>query len=351
MKHRVNDIYNDSLKLFSTNTYITTDDKLSFMSDDLNTFDLIAKYDYGAREILTQFLDDTELDYKISDIHEAIYMNMLKNLRKYSLLYSSDLEGEDIVPSADYKITRQYGEEEKHFSYGQKSAQDSFSQKQDTNVYGSKQDSTAYGSKETTTVYGSEQDSTTFGSKETTNVYGQKTTTDNLGQGQQTVTSAPRTTNSQDQRTTFDSEIDYDTTHNITTTVQTIDTTVDASKVNSTQESTHTDTTTEGSHTDSIVKGQHTDTVTEGTHTDTYTEGTHTDTITEGAHTVTKTEQQHSDNVVYDEHTDNVYGYKGNPIKNIQTFRKYLDDNTLKTIVAECINTVTYSIYMYTGQM
>lgn len=279
MKHRVNDVYKDSLKLFTTNPFIIADSKLLFLNDDLSTFDLIAKYDYGAREFLTQFLDDVELDYKINEIHEAIYMNLLKNLRKYSLLYSSDLDGKEIIPSADYKITRQYGEEEKHFNYGAKTGTDSFS------------------------------------AKETTNNYGTKTTSDTLGQAQQTVTTAPRGTDSQDQRTTFDSQTDYDTTRNSTTTIQTVDTIADAQRTNSRQE------------------------------------GQHTDTINEGTHSITKTEATHSDGVVYDEHTDNVYGYKGNPVKNIETFRKYLDDNTLKTIVAECINTVTYSIYMYTGQM
>lgn len=279
MKHRIHDIYKDSLKLFSTNPFIIADSKLLFLNDDLNTFDLIAKYDYGARELLTQFLDDTELDYKLNEIHEAIYMNLLKNLRKYTLLYSSDTEGENVVPSADYKITRQYGEEEKHFNYGAKSGTDSFS------------------------------------AKETTNNYGSKTTTDTLGQAQQTVTTAPRSTDSQDQRTAFDSTNDYDTTHNVTATIQTVDTIADAQRMNSRQD------------------------------------GQHTDTINEGTHSVTKTEATHSDGVIYDEHIDNVYGYKGNPVKNIETFRKYLDDNTLKTIVAECINTVTYSIYMYTGQM
>lgn len=297
MKHRIYDIYKDGSKLFSTNTYITNDNNLSFLSADLTTFDLISKYDFGAREILTQFLDSEDLDYQITDIHEAIYMNLLKNLRKYRLLYESDEAGEDVVPSDDYRIVRQYGEEEKHFNYGNKSATDTFSQKQDTNVYGQAED---------------------------TNVYGQVQVTDILGQGQETVTSAPRSTDSQDQRTTFDSTTDFDTTHNVTSTIQTIDTTVDASRTN---------------------------TSTTAQHTDTLTKGTHTDTLTEGQHNVNKTEQAHSDNVVYDEHTDNVYGYKGNPVKNIETFRKYLSDNTIKTIVSECINTVTYSIYLYTGQM
>lgn len=279
LKHRIDDIYKDSFKLFSTNTYITTDENLSFLSADLNTFDLIAKYDYGAREIFTQFLDEEELDYKLNDIHEAIYMNLLKNLRKYSLMYSSDEAGEEVIPSNDYKITRQYGEEEKHFNYGAKSGTDSYS------------------------------------AKETTNQYGQKVTSDTLGQAQQTVTTAPRSTDSQDQRTTFDSTTDYDTTHNVTATIQTVDTIADAQRMNSRNE------------------------------------GQHTDTMNEGTHSVTKTEATHSDGVVYDEHTDNVYGYKGNPVKNIQTFRKYLDDNTIKTIVDECINTVTYSVYMYIGQM
>ena len=279
LKHRILDIYKDGSKLFSTNTFIVTDNDLSFMLGDLAKFDLITKYDFGAREILTQFLDDEELDYQIEDIHEAIYMNLLKNLRKYRLLYESDEVGEDVVPSDDYKITRQYGEEEKHFNYGAK------------------------------------QETNNFSAKEDTNVYGQKTINDTIGQAQQTVTTAPRSTDSQDQRTTFDSTTDYDTTHNVTATIQTVDTIADAQRANA------------------------------------RTEGQHTDTLTEGQHTITKIDATHSDGVVYDEHTDNVYGYKGNPVKNIETFRKYLSDNTIKTIVSECINTVTYSIYLYTGQM
>lgn len=261
LKHRVTDIYSDDKKLFSTNQLILTDERLGFLADDLSTFDLIAKYDYGAREFFTSFLDDTELDYKLSDIHEAIYMNLLKNLRKYRLMYLSDADGEEIIPSADYKITREYGEEEKHFNYG---------------------------------------------SKQETNTFGEKTTTDTLGQGQQTITTAPRSKDSQDQRTTFDSTDDFDTTHNVTGTIQTVDTIADAQKIN---------------------------------------------TEVEGQQVVTKVDANHSDGVVYDEHTDNVYGYKGNPSKNIQAFRKYLNDNTIKTIVDDCVNTVTYSIYMYIGQM
>lgn len=279
LKHRIHDIYKDSKKLFTTNPFIIADEKLAFMADDLTTFDLIAKYDFGAREVLTQFLDNEELDYNLPEIHEAIYMNMLKNLRKYNLLYASDSDGENIVPSADYKIIREYGEEEKHFNYGVRTSTDIFSQKEDVNVYGQKQK------------------------------------TDILGQAQETVTSAPRSTDSQDQRTTFDSQVDYDTTHNVTSTIQTVDTTVDAQRTN------------------------------------TSTDATYTDRLTEGSHNVQKSDAAHEDGVVYDEHTDNVYGYKGNPTKNVEIFRKYLNDNTIKTIVSECINTVTYSIYMYTGQM
>lgn len=297
LKHRVSDVYKDSNKIFSNNPYILADSNLDFMADDLTTFDLIAKYDYGAREFLTQFLDDEELDYIILDVQEGVYMNLLKNLRKYMLMYESDAAGEDIIPSNDYKITRQYGEEEKHFNYGARSAQDSFSSKQDTNQYGQKQN---------------------------TNLYGQRQQTENLGQATETTTTAPRSTDSQDSRTTFDSSVDYDTTHNVTGTIQTIDTVADAARTNS---------------------------VTDAQHTDTITEGTHTDTLTQGAHSVTKAENSHSDGVIYEEHTDNVYGYKGNPTKNIEVFRKYLSDNTIKTIVEECINTVTYSIYLYTGQM
>lgn len=290
LKHRITDMYDNYERLFADNIYLTTDTRFSDFMNMISDMDLIAEIDYGDREILVKFLDDN-LDYVADKVYKAIWMNFVKNLRRYQLLLESDEAGEAVNPSYDYKITRQYGEEEKHFNYGARSAQDSFSQKENTNVYGSKQN---------------------------TNSYGEKTTTDILGQGQQTVTSAPRSTDSQDQRTTFDSQTDYDTTHNVTSTIQTIDTVADASRTN---------------------------TSTEGQHTDTLTEGNHTDTLTEGSHTVGKTEQAHTDGVVYDEHTDNVYGYKGNPVKNIETFRKYLNDNTLKTIVEECLNTVTYSIY------
>lgn len=279
LKHRIYDIYKDGNNLFVDNSFINSDTLLSDFVSYFQRFDLIAKYDYGAREILTQFLDETELDYNLTDIHEAIYMNFLKNLRKYEGYMNSDESAMDVSPSNDYKITRQYGEEEKHFNYGNKTGQDSYSQ------------------------------------KENTNQYGQRQTTDVLGQGQQTVTTAPRSTDSQDQRTTFDSTTDYDTNHNTTSTIQTVDTVADASRTN------------------------------------TSTEALHSDTLTEGAHTVTKTEQSHSDNVVYDEHTDNVYGYKGNPTSNIIRYREYWDENVFKMIIADCINTVTYSIYLYTGQM
>lgn len=261
LKHRVADVYKDNKNLFASNTLITSDDELSFLHDYLSKFDLITKYDYGNREFFVQFLDDEELDYELPNIHEAIYMNLIKNLRKYNLLFASDTAGEDVIPSEDYRITRQYGEEEKHFNYGEKSETDTFSA---------------------------------------------KLTTDTLGNAEQTITTAPRSTDSQDQRTTFDSSTDYDTTHNVTGTIQTVDTIADAQKVN---------------------------------------------TRNEGLHTVGKEAEAHSDGVVYEEHTDNVYGYKGNPIKNIEKFRKYLSDNTIVTIVEECINTVTYSIYLYGGKL
>ena len=239
LKHRIIDIYTDNENIFSSNQFILNDERLSFISNDISTFDLITKYDYGSRELLVNFVDEGTLDYKLSSVHEAVYMNLLKNLRKYRLMYTSDTAGDNIIPSADYKITREYGEEEKHFNYGE------------------------------------------------------KTTTETLGEAEQTITTAPRSKDSQDQRTTFDSEDDFDTTHNVTGTIQTVDTIGDAEKVN------------------------------------------------------TEVTSDHSDGVVYDEHTDNVYGYKNNPSKNIEEFRKYITDNTIKTIVEECLNTVTYSIYMF----
>lgn len=257
LKHRIRDIYKDNTTLFFDNWQVSHDSNLQFLSPYLQRFDLIAKLDYGEREILVKYLDQEDLDYDIQAVHEAIYMCMVKNLRKYRLLFESDEVGEDIIPSDDYKITRQYGEEEKHFNYGRKDEQ---------------------------------------------NTIGQKTTTDTIGNAQQTITTAPRSTDSQDQRTTFDSQEDYDTTHNVTGTIQTVDTVVDAQRQNE---------------------------------------------RLEGQQTIDKATLSHSDGVVYDEHTDNVYGYKGNPTKNLKAFRAYLDDNTLKTIVAECINTVTYSIYLY----
>lgn len=257
LKHRIRDIYKDGFKLFQANSRIQSDSRLEFLYDYLQRFDMITRLDYGEREILVKYLDQEELDYDMNSIHEAIYTCLLKNLRKYELLFESDEAGENVIPSDDYKITRQYGEEEKHFNYG---------------------------------------------NKRETNTFSQMLTTDTIGNAQQTITTAPRSTDSQDQRTTFDSQTDYDTTHNVTGTIQTVDTVADAQRTN---------------------------------------------TRNEGEHTVGKVTDSHADGVVYDEHTDNVYGYKGNPTKNIKVFREYLNDNTLKTIVDECINTVTYSIYLY----
>lgn len=257
LKHRIRDIYKDGFKLFQANSRIQSDSRLSFLYDYLQRFDMITKLDYSEREILVKYLDQEELDYDINSIQEAVYICLLKNLRKYELLFESDTVGENVIPSDDYKITRQYGEEEKHFNYGRKDEH---------------------------------------------NVLGQKTTTDTIGNAQQTITTAPRSTDSQDQRTTFDSTTDYDTTHNVTGTIQTVDTVADAQRQNQ---------------------------------------------RLEGQQAVDKATLAHSDGVVYDEHTDNVYGYKGNPTKNIKVYREYLNDNTLKTIVDECINTVTYSIYLY----
>lgn len=256
LKHRIRDIYKDNATIFENNYEIEHDEELSFLQDFLHKFDLITKLDYGEREILVKFLDEDNLDYVLEEIQNGVYVCLIKNLRKYSLLFDTDQVGEDIVPTNDYKITRQYGEEEKHFNYGRKDEQ---------------------------------------------NTIGQKTTTDTIGNAQQTITTAPRSTDSQDQRTTFDSTTDYDTTHNVTGTIQTVDTVADAQRQNQ---------------------------------------------RLEGQQVVDKAILQHSDGVVYEEHTDNVFGYKGNPTKNLETYRKYLDDNTLKTIVEDCMNTVTYSIYL-----
>lgn len=274
LKHRISDIYKDGSTLFSSNPMLNDDDRFAEFVQYFYRFDLIAKYDFGAREIFTQFLDEEELDYVLLDIQEAIYMCFLKNEKKYKAFFSSDAVMNEIVPSDDYRITRQYGEEEKHFNYGARSATDSFTQKINTSDHGQQQ------------------------------------TTDVLGQAQQTVTTAPRTTTSQDQRTTFDSQNDYDTTKNTLNSVQTIDTTVDASRTN------------------------------------TSTDASYTDTLTEGAHSVTKTDNSHSDGVVYEEHIDNVYGYKGNPTSNVEKYKEYWNDNLFKMIVTDCINTVTYSIYL-----
>ena len=295
LKHRIKDIYKDNNKIFTSNPYILSDSKLDDFRDYLQTFDLITKYDFGMREILIQFLDEEELDYNLQEIQEAVYMNLLKNLMRYGAMITADqsITTPDFNPTYDYKITRQYGEEEKEFNYGNRSAADSYSSKQDTNQYGQKQN---------------------------TNQYGQKQTTDVLGEGTETTTTAPRSVDSQDSRTTFDSTTDYDTTHNVTDTIQTVDIVVDASRTN---------------------------TSTEGTHTDTLTEGTHTDTLTEGAHSVTKTEQSHKDSVTYYSHTDNVFGYKGNPTANAEKYKKYWNENTMKLIISECINTITYSLYLF----
>ena len=41
LKHRVIDIYTDNENIFSSNQFILNDERLSFISDDIYTFDLI----------------------------------------------------------------------------------------------------------------------------------------------------------------------------------------------------------------------------------------------------------------------------------------------------------------------
>ena len=144
------------------------------------------------------------------------------------------------------------------------------------------------GEKVRTDEYDSRVDTTTHGDKEVTNVIGSSTDTNTAGarEVEQSVTSFSN------------------------------DTYKPTSK------------TEEPQTTDTVVYGTHTDVQTTEHENDTLTHGAHTDTFTEEEHEVTKE------------------GYKDGG-KEIERLRTYATQNTLKEIINDCVNHISYGMYLF----
>lgn len=308
MKIRVNNIYDDNHTLFASNTLISSDDRLSDISDMVNDLDLIASTDFESREIVERYLKPDNSEYRVYDltkIHRAIYSCLVQNLTKYTALIESDnlLNG---------NIFRQeYGEEIVH------------GESIKTLDYASRVDTTAHGNIANTKQYGATQNTKQYGATQKTNTYGDIDTTDNIGATTESTTVGARQNTSA--VTTFDSAIFNDTDK--VSSASANDSTSLSSQINTSK-------VTHGNETESTTT--HTDTTSDIAHTDTENITHGNDTVTHGAH---------QDTITDDETIDTKEGYR-DLMGNIDRVRRIYSRSVLNEIVTDCINHFTYSCYL-----
>lgn len=291
MKIRIDDLYNDDENIFADNTYILNDPRMSTIATLVNDLDLIAQFSYGTREIFKRFLkhDDTEVYiYDLAKIKKATYACIVGNLTKYNVMLNADDAITDIDPTVQFSKTTVYGEQEKE---------------------------TAYGATTDTTQYGQKERTDTIASRVNTTQHGTKTTTDNIGSATDTMSNGART--STGSVTSFSSDTFHDTEKAIENAV--------------------IDTTQYGSHTDTRQESQLNDVVTDDAHTDRFTDASHTDTHTKNTHTDTTTNATH---------TDSVTGYNDG-VESVEKYYRYSVHNTVKEIVNDVVNTITYNMYLF----
>lgn len=291
MKNRIDDIYNDGETIFTDNTYILNDPRMSIITPLINDLDLITQFSYGTREIFKRFLqhDDTDVYvYDLVKIKKATYACIVDNLTKYNVMLNADDAITEIDPTVQFSKTTVYGAQEK------------------ATAYGATTDATQYGQKERTDV---------IASRVNTTQHGTKTTTDNIGSATDTQSNGART--STGAVTSFSSDTFHDT--------------------EKATENAVVDTTQYGSHTDTRQESQLNDVVTDDAHTDRFTDASHTDTRTKSSHTDTTTDATH---------TDHVTGYNDG-VESIEKYYRYSIHNTVKEIVNDVVNTITYNMYLF----
>ena len=119
MKVRIDNIYDDGLTLFSGNTLLQNDERLSDIMALAEDLDLIAEEHYGARELLRRMVkeDNTDvLKYDITKINRHIYATMVENLTKYSVLLANQSYATS-TPDNEYHDVYVKGENIKTYDY------------------------------------------------------------------------------------------------------------------------------------------------------------------------------------------------------------------------------------------
>ena len=307
MKVRIDSIYDDGLTLFAGNTLLLNDERLSNIMDSKNDLDLIASEHFGARELLRRNIkeDDTEVfKYDMTKINRSIYACMVENLTKFTVLLNSD-EYSTEEPTNEYSETIVHGENTQ------------------TRNYASRVDTTTHGDVDNTKTYGAQSETLTHGTINTSESIGQQT--DQTTNGQRVNTSAVTSFSSSDFNDT-----DKTTTSSVTDSVQ------HGAQSNSGSVTQGNDTRSNSTYTDTegIVHGS--DTRSSLTHVDSEKIEHGNDSTTYGAH---------EDTITNDETTDQRYGYK-DLFGNIEKQRKIYSKSVLQMIVTDCVNAITYSMYL-----
>lgn len=289
MKVRIYNIYNDNLTLFAGNTLLLNDERLADIMEYKDDLDLIASEHFGARELLRRNIkeDDEEVYvYDMTKINRSLYACMVENLTKFTVLLNSDTFAED-SPATEYGEVYVKGQNVKTYNYA------------------SRVDTTAHGNIDKTKVYGQKSETMTHGNISTSETVGAQT--DTTTNGQRTSTNSV---------TSFSSDTFNDTDKNVNASV--IDTVAHGQQSNS----------------GSVTQGN--DTRTANTYTDTEGIVHANDTLTHGAHI---------DSITDDETTDTKTGYR-DKWTNIERKRRIFATSVLHIIVTDCINAITYSMYL-----
>ena len=254
MKITINDIYDDNLTIFSGNTLLANDERLSDIYSMAGDLDLICELSFGARELLRHNIkNDNEHGYiyDMTKINRHIYAVMIENLRKYGALLYTD----DVLSSTDADV--QYRD-----------------------IY----------------VRGENEQTREYGSRVDTNIYG-----------------------------------DIDTTHTVGATSQT---TQNGARENTNSVSAFS--TNTFNPTDKTNGAQSTDIVN-------FASQSNTEKIEHGNDT--KTQGSHLDKITNDETIDTKTGVR-DLVDNVSKYRRFFDKSILLTIVTDCVNAISYSMYL-----
>ena len=310
MKIQINNIYNDNHNLFTNNTLLNSDERLTDIVALSGDLDLITEMTYGEREIFKRYLkedDDECYVYDLPKIHKSIYATIVENLLKYQLMLQADESLQDINPLDQFYEKKIIGERERTLDNASRV---------DTTVHGNVNNTKTFGDVGETTVHGTINGTTTYGQKTEQNVVGQAINT--VQNGARENTSAV---------TSFSSSTFENTDR--------------------TSQAQATDTQTLGSHTDTLTTSHatpDTEQITQGNDTVTTTHGNDTEQITRGNDTLTH--GAHIDTITDTESVDERMGYN-DAVKTLEQRRNYVKRNTLNEIISDVINGVTYGIYTF----